>query len=176
MTYKEIPDIKKCIEIGTITRPHGKDGEVLVSPKNIDITEFTEYEYVFLCRQERLVPFFIESASVKSNTLFVKFEDIQSLEKAEMYCGSKIYLEQAENTEEESIDSDLVGFSVIDSNTLENIGTIQEVITYSMNTVFDVKQKNNNSVLIPFAEALFKGIDEAAKTITMEIPDGILEA
>ncbi len=141
MTYKEIPDIKKCIEIGTITRPHGKDGEVLVSPKNIDITEFTEYEYVFLCRQERLVPFFIESASVKSNTLFVKFEDIQSLEKAEMYCGSKIYLEQGENTEEESIDSDLVGFSVIDSNTLENIGTIQEVITYSMNTVFDVKQK-----------------------------------
>ena len=108
--------------------------------------------------------------------MFVKFEDIQSLEKAEMYCGSKIYLEQGENTEEESIDSDLVGFSVIDSNTLENIGTIQEVITYSMNTVFDVKQKNNNSVLIPFAEALFKGIDEAAKTITMEIPDGILEA
>lgn len=176
MTYKEIPDIKRCIEIGKISRPHGKDGEVLVSTKNIDIAEFTKYEYVFLCRQERLVPFFIESASVKSNSLFVKFEDITSIEKSEIYCGTKIYAELSEDAEDDSIDMNLIGFSVINSNTLEIIGTIQEVISYSMNTVFDVKQKNNNSVLIPFAEALFKGIDEDAKTITMEIPDGILEA
>jgi len=176
MAYKEIPDIKKCIEIGTISRPHGKDGEVLVSTKNVDIVEFTEYEYVYLCRQERLVPFFIESASIKSNSLFVKFEDIKYIEKAEIYCGTKIYGELSEDAEEDPIDTNLVGFSVIDSNTHETIGTIQEVISYSMNTVFDVKQANNNSVLIPFAEALFKGIDEDAKTITMEIPDGILEA
>lgn len=176
MKYKEIPEINNCLEIGYISRPHGKDGEVLLSIKNVDYEDIQDLPYLFLCRQERLVPFFIEKATIKSNSFFVKFEDINTLEKAEQYCGTKVYIESDEEQDDDIQDNDLVGFSVIDFDTKATIGTIQEVIAYSLNVVFDVKKGDGSSVLIPFAEDLLKEINEELRTITLEIPDGILEA
>ncbi len=176
MKYKDIPEIDNCLEIGSISRPHGKDGEVLLSIKNVDYEDIQDMPYLFLCRQERLVPFFIEKATIKSNSFFVKFEDINSLEKAEQYCGTKIYIESAESEEDELQEDELVGYAVINSTTNETIGTIQEVIAYSINVVFDVKKKDGSSILLPFAEDLLKEINDEQKTITLIIPDGILEA
>ncbi len=176
MKYKEIPEINNCLEIGYISRPHGKDGEVLLSIKNVDYEDIQDMPYLFLCKQERLVPFFIEKATIKSNSFFVKFEDINSLEKAEQYCGTKIYIESEEDGDEDIQDNDLVGFSVINHATNESIGCIQEVIAYSLNVVFDVKKKDGSSVLIPFAEDLLHEVNEELQTITLDIPDGILEA
>ena len=66
MNIREVPDIQQCVEIGTISRPHGKDGEVLVSAKNIDYEDFQDLKYVFFRLQERLVPFFIESVMLSA--------------------------------------------------------------------------------------------------------------
>lgn len=175
MNIKEVPDINKCVEVGMISRPHGKDGEVLVSTKNIEPAEFRDLEYVFFCLQERLVPFFIESVTLKSNSVFIKFEDIQTMERAEMYCNTKIYLEGEGDFESEDVDFDLVGFELFDSVTNQKIGEIQEVIAYSMNVVLDVKRQDESSVLIPFAEELLKECNEEQKVLVMQIPEGLLD-
>lgn len=175
MNIKDIPDINHCVEVGMISRPHGKEGEVLVSIKDIDASDFKDLEYVYFCLQERLVPFFIESVTLKNNSVFVKFEDIKTMEKAEHYCSTKIYLEQDDDYESEDLDVDLVGFSVIDSSTKQKVGDIQEVLAYSMNVVLDVKKTDGSSVLVPFADELLEQCDESAKTLVLRIPDGILE-
>lgn len=40
MNIREVPDTSHCIEIGMITRPHGKDGEVLVLQKTLTMRIF----------------------------------------------------------------------------------------------------------------------------------------
>lgn len=176
MNIVSIPNISDCEEIAVITRPHGVDGEVLVSVKNVDYEDFKDFGFVFFQLQERLVPFFIEKVTIKSNSLFVKFEDIQTIEKAELYCGTKIFMEFDSESSEEEIDSELVGFTIIDAKNKQKIGVVQEVIVYSMNVVLDVLQTNNTSVLIPFADELVKDFNEDDKKIIMEIPEGLLDA
>ena len=76
----------------------------------------------------------------------------------------------------EDVDSEFVGYSVVDVKNQQTIGIIQEVIVYSMNVVLDVLRPNKTSVLIPFAEELVKDINESDKKIVMEIPEGLLDA
>ena len=176
MNIHHIPTISQCIEVGTIARPHGKEGEVLVNIKNVNINDFKDVPYLFFCLQERLVPFFVQTVTFKNNSVFIQFEDIKTMEKAELYTGTKLYLE-AENCslEEDSEQLNLEGFTVIDATTKNVIGIIQEVITYSMNIVLDVKKTDGNSVLLPLADDLIKECDETEKKLILNIPDGILE-
>lgn len=176
MNNQSIPTISQCLEVGTIARPHGKEGEVLVNCNNIDAEEFKEVPYVFFCLQERLVPFFIQKVSLKNNSVFIQFEDIKTMEKAELYSGTKLYLEAENCTKEEDTEHfDLDGFTIIDATTRNEIGIIQEVITYSMNIVLDVKKADGNSVLLPLADDLIQECDEKKKKLVLTIPDGILE-
>ncbi len=177
MEIKPIPNIENCREIGLISRPHGNEGNVLISTKNISNEDFKSFDYVFFKLQERLVPFFIESVTLKSNSVFVKFEDITSMSKAEMYCGTRVYIEQdEEETSEDGQLQELEGFYVVDAKTQKRIGKIQEVVEYSINVVLDIQTPEGKSVLVPFADELLKDCNESTKTIVLEIPDGILEA
>lgn len=175
MNIREVPETSHCIEIGMITRPHGKDGEVLVSAKNIDYEDFRELKYVFFRLQERMVPFFIDSVTIKSNSLFVKFEDISTMEKAEQYCSTRLYIENDGDSENEESDDDRIGFTVIDNATHQEIGKIHEIIAYSMNVVLDVTRADGTSVLLPYAEDLLVDLNEEHQTITLRIPEGLLE-
>lgn len=176
MNIVPIPNLSDCEEIAVITRPHGVDGEVLVSAKNIDYEDFKDFDFVFFQLQERLVPFFIEKVTIKSNSLFVKFEDISTIEKAELYCGTKIYMNFESEVDAEDVDSEFVGYSVIDEREQQKIGVVQEVFEYSMNILLDVLRSDNTSVLIPFANELVKEINDEEKKIIMEIPEGLLDA
>jgi len=174
MNIRPIPTIKQCTEIGTIVRPHGKEGEVLIATK-CDLERFQSLSYVFICLQERLVPFFISSVSSKGNSIFIQFEDIQSMEKAETFCGLKIYSEGKNDDTDTSTDVDIIGYTITNAETNEVIGSIHDIIAYSMNVVLDVTRPDGTSVLIPFAEDLIMGSNEKEKNITMTIPDGLLE-
>lgn len=175
MNIKNIPDISTCVEVGYISRPHGTEGEVLVVVKRMAPDVFAEQEYVFLRLQERLVPFYIQSVTLKSNSVFVRFEDIDSLERAEQYVSTKIYVEGIESEEQDEDNADLIGFTVIDDGTKQPIGVVREVVTYSLNVVLDVVRQDGDSVLIPFAEDLLKSYDEEQHTITMVIPEGLFD-
>ncbi len=176
MNIVPVPNLSDCEEIAVITRPHGVDGEVLVSVKNIDYEDFKDFDFVFFQLQERLVPFFIEKVTIKSNSLFVKFEDISTIEKAELYCGTKIFMEIESDSEVEESDFEYVGYSVVDVSNQQKIGVVHDVVAYSMNILLDVLNLDNISVLIPFADDLVKEINDNEKKIIMEIPEGLLDA
>lgn len=176
MTIPQIPDINQCIEIGTISRPHGKDGAVMLSTKNLSLDKYKTLKFVFFCLQNRLVPFHIESVTVKSNSVIIKFEDIQSMEKAELYCSTKLYIEQTDIEDNgESEDDEIIGYTIINDENEERIGTVQEVMNYSSNVVLDIRRNDGTAVLIPFADDLVRQINDETKTIVMTIPDGILD-
>lgn len=176
MTIPQIPDINQCIEIGTISRPHGNDGAVMLSTKNLSFDKYKTLKYVFFCLQNRLVPFYIESVTIKSNSVIILFEDIQNIEKAELYCSTKLYIEQTDSDNDEENDEDeLIGYTIINGEKKECIGEVQEVMDYSSNVVLDIRRNDGTTVLIPFADDLVQQINDDTKTIVMTIPDGILD-
>ena len=98
------------------------------------------------------------------------------MEKAELYCSTKLYIEQTDIEDNgESEDDEIIGYTIINDENDERIGTVQEVMDYSSNVVLDIRRNDGTTVLIPFADDLVRQINDETKTIVMTIPDGILD-
>ena len=148
----------------------------MLSTKNLSLDKYKSLKFVFFCLQNRLVPFFIESVTIKSNSVIIQFEDIHSMEKAELYCATKLYIEQTDiEDDSENEDDEIIGYSIINGENGERIGSVQEIMDYSSNVVLDIRRDDGTSVLIPFADDLVRQINDETKTIVMTIPDGILD-
>jgi 16S rRNA processing protein RimM len=60
-------DIENCYKIGYVIKPHGLKGGVTVSLDADIPNDFSSLETVFLQEAHSLVPYFIESVSLKGN-------------------------------------------------------------------------------------------------------------
>ena len=65
----------------------------------------------------------------------------------------------------------LVGFAVIDNDTQQVVGHIASIDDSTINILFCLE----DGQLIPASEELITAIDQNKKTITMALPQGILE-
>ena len=110
-------DIKSSLKIGYILKPHGLKGEVTVS-LDTGIPEGIEsLQSVFLEKDNRLVPYFIESISIRGQKAFVKFDDVDSLETAEEISRQGIYIPKparAKSKQGEYYPDEVIGFEVYD--------------------------------------------------------------
>ena len=73
-----------CFELGKITKTHGLKGEVVLW-LDVDFPEdYEDLESILLEERGELVPYFMESYRLSGNRAIVKFEDIDTFEKAEL--------------------------------------------------------------------------------------------
>lgn len=159
-------------QIGHITRTHGVKGEVSMTFTD-DVWDRADADYVFLQLDGIFVPFFFEEWRFRSDTVcLLKFVDIDSVEQAQELCGATVWfphsLTPEVSGEEEFTWQHFTGFSLVDA-TKGNIGTIGHVDTSTPNVLFEVGEH-----LIPAAEPLVEHIDHKARTIYMNLPEGLL--
>ena len=131
-------------------------------------------EYLILEVDGILVPFFMEEYRFRSDsTALVKFEDIDTQDRARELTNCDVYFprELSDNDEEEISWSFLVGFSIIDDESGKNVGTIANIDDNTMNILFELE----DGTLIPASEELITDIDKDNKTITIALPEGILD-
>jgi 16S rRNA processing protein RimM len=64
----------------------------------------------------------------------------------------------------------LVGFTVIDFNNNKKIGKIAYIDEQTINTMFEL----TDGTLIPASEELIEDVDIDGKTVTINIPEGLL--
>ena len=67
----------------------------------------------------------------------------------------------------------IVGFSIVDSH--QAVGTITSVDDSTENILFEVLTADNRTILIPAVPEFIKDIDEEKRTITMDLPGGLLD-
>src|SRR5689334_20185233 len=124
--------IEDSFYIGYITKTKGLKGEVQL------FFEFQDYEdleldAVFIGLNGKLVPYFIASYKLQSNsTGYFYFEDIDTIEKAEKILKKKVYLPKTKmpvRDEDDFFYTDLKGFIVHDEHYGE-LGEIVEVFEY----------------------------------------------
>lgn len=165
------------VEIGAIKRIHGVAGEVQIfwlPSANLDETE--QLESVFIVIDGIPVPFFITSIRGKSADIsIVKFDEVDSMAAANGLVGAKVLANMAEPDENDELFlDDLVGFTVIDK-TGTQVGQITAFEEYATNAVFIVNSSRGKEIMLPASPELIIDINEETKTLTLQIPEGLLD-
>ena len=172
---------EQLIEIGTIQKLHGLKGELNVSVSNAIFDEVKKCPYL-VCQMDGIfVPFFIDSYRWKGDTIvLLQFEDVDTPEKANDFCGKTLYFDRRCFTTKEAKDYDteveedkgMVGYHVVDV-TLGDLGEITDINDLTANILFIVDH-NGEELLIPAADELVRNIDDEQKTILMDLPAGLV--
>lgn len=166
---------EEVFKIGVINKPHGVKGEVSFTFTD-DIFDRVDCDYLILLLDGIFVPFFIEEYRFRSdNAALVKFEGIDTAEKARMFTNVEVFFPSKYMDEEDAIGSwnFFVGFTVIDE-IHGNLGQIVAVDDSTMNVLF-VIEKDGEEVLLPAHEEFLKNIDAKGKIVYAQIPEGLLE-
>ena len=120
------------------------------------------------------MPFFLEEYRFKSDAnALVKFDGIDTLERAKELTGCEVYFPR-ELTDEDSEHiswAEIVGYQLIDAETGSVAGTIASVDDSTLNTLFELEDGR----LIPASEELITHIDTKKHQIEIKLPEGILE-
>ena len=160
-------------KIGKIGKPHGVKGEVSFHFSD-DVFDRTDAEYLMLCIDGLLVPFFMEEYRFRSDeTALVKFCDIETQERAAELTGCEVFFsrEMSDSDNENFSWAEIVGFILKDKATGNDIGRIASVDDTTVNILFELE----DGTLIPASDELISNININKKEIVIELPEGILD-
>lgn len=167
---------EEILPIGQITKPHGLKGEMTFTAYST-ILEDVDVPFVILEPDGLLVPFYIESIRMKTDTTgLIKLERVDSDEQARELIGQTIYLPNHYLDEIEDDEFELeyfIGFEVFDA-TFGKIGKIIAVDESTTNTLF-VVEHGDNEVLIPAAEEFIDDMNHEKRVISLNLPEGLLD-
>lgn len=165
---------QEVYKIGVIGKAHGVKGELSIQIDD-DVFDRVDAEYLVLKLDGIFVPFFMEEYRFKSDSVaLVKFEGVDTQERARELTGVEVYFprELAEQDEDAELSySALVGYTLIDDNSGKPVGTIAYVDEQTINIMFELEDGR----LIPASEELIVDVDQKNRTITLDIPEGILD-
>lgn len=160
-------------KIGKLGKAHGIKGEVTMHVDD-DVFDRVDAEYLILELDGILVPFFMEEYRFKINeTALIKFDGIDTLERARELTGSDVYFPRNMATSDENDElsyAQLVGYTIINANDGKEVGEIALIDEQTINIMFEL----TDGTLIPASEELITDIDTEKKTITLNIPEGLL--
>ena len=164
---------EEVFKIGRLGKTHGVKGEISFLFED-DVFDRTDADYLVLMVDGILVPFFIEEYRFKSDSnAIVKFEDIDSQERARELTGCEVFFPRAHSeSDDEGLSwAEIIDYSLIDAATGQAFGLISSVDDTTLNILFELE----DGKLIPASEELITAVDKENKTITIELPQGILD-
>ena len=168
---------EEVFKIGSFNKPHGIKGEISFTFTD-DIFDRSECDYLVCLLDGIYVPFFIEEYRFKTDTTaLIKFEGIDSAEKARMFTNIPVYFPKKYVAEEESDDISswnyFVGFKVLDTK-YGSLGEIVAVDESTMNVLFYINREGEE-IIIPAHEEFIINLNKKERIITVELPDGLID-
>ena len=162
---------EEVYRIGRLGKTHGVKGEVSFQFDD-DIFDQVDCDYLVLDVDGILVPFFIEEYRFRSDSVaMVKFEDIDTQQRAAELTGCDVYFPRALAAEDESPSlTMLVGFDIVEANGGTTVGRIAAIDDSTANLLFELEDGR----LIPANDDLIEDIDTQQQKITMSLPEGLL--
>ncbi|SEJ11461.1 16S rRNA processing protein RimM [Dyadobacter sp. SG02] len=166
-----------CYLLGYIVRTHGTAGNVVIYLDVDYPDDYEDLETVYVEIKGELVPYFIEDINLqKQSNAIVTFEDVDTIVKAQALVGSSLYLPLEDLNElgdDEFYYHEIKGFKVVDE-TKGELGIVREV--YSLNGQDLIAMDYQGSeVLIPTANDIVIKADKEAKSLLVNLPEGLLE-
>ena len=162
---------KDAVLVGVIIAPHGVAGAVSAeclsdNPRRFAVgAELTD---------DRGQVYKIAQASPHKGRLLLRLEGVDRREDAEKLRGKKLYAvpdEQDQLPDGQYYHYQLIGLKVRENGEL--LGELNEVLSYSANDVFLVRDSSGKELLIPALKAIVKNIDLEQKIMNVELPEGL---
>lgn len=172
--------MENLIEIGTLGRPHGVEGEINAR-LTIDVPTFeslcdSEELFIFVYIEGLPVPMKVEGWREKGpEGILLKLKRFDTREDAFKLTGSLFAVEESLLGEEAMFSpSHFVGFQIY---TLSHryIGRVVRVDDSTANILFAVETEDGKEILVPVADELVQEVDAVNRIIELSIPDGILD-
>ena len=168
--------MSQYIHIGKIVAPHGITGHVIIEHALGKPIHFKGIDAIFVEKNAAsFIPYFIQSAAAKTDTIsHLQLEGINSREATAMLLGKKVWLPQDEF--QKLVDKQsplaLLGYTVVEAG--KSLGVIQEVIEQPHQLMVTILYQGHEAY-IPLHEESLKAVNHKAKTISVELPDGLLD-
>ena len=164
---------EEVYKIGRLGKVHGIKGEISFLLDD-DVFDRVDADYLVIDVDGILVPFFIEEYRFKTDSnVLMKFDGIDTQERARELTGCDVYFPRAlAESDEDSISwAEMIGYSLVDAQSGQKIGTIAAVDDSTINILFELEDGR----LIPASEELITNIDTQKHQIEINLPEGILE-
>lgn len=136
--------MQKRLEIGQIVNTVGLKGFVRVVPYTDDNKRFDLLKSVYLVDKKHYKKYEIEEVKYQKNLILLKFKNVNSIEEAEQLRNLYIEIDREDAVklpEDSYFIVDLIGLDVINIETKEVIGKIEDVFSTKSNDVYVVKNE-----------------------------------
>lgn len=175
----EEKDIKA---IGKFQKTHALKGE-LNALLDIDPEYVSEGNALIVEVDGCYVPFYASSIRPKGSFSFlIKLDGIDSEAEAKPFVNKIVYALKNDladfldlDSEEIRDEEDLSGYKIIDNGTKEEIGEIKSVDSSTDNLLFIVVSNSGEEVFIPAVDDFIVEINDDDGTITMDLPEGLID-
>ena len=160
------------IKLGQVTAPVGIKGEIRVYPY-LEQTRFSDIKRMCI---EDLPPADVEKMRADKALLVIKLSGINDRNAAEALRGKNLYLSQGDRLdlgEDTYYVDDLVGMAVADEEG-RPVGTLKSVITRPAQDLYEI-QTGDKSFLLPAVKEFILKVDTENRTVTVHLPEGIME-
>jgi 16S rRNA processing protein RimM len=163
------------ILLGRIQKVQGYDGTLKVKLERDFIENIPTLEWVFLEIEGKPVPFFVSSTDYEGNDILkIRLTGYDTFEKASMFAGCRVNMTSGTLKENSGDNSDITGFTVMLSDK-SIVGTIEEIIINPGHDLIRILSPAKKEVLVPLHSDFISGINKKNKTITMDLPEGLME-
>lgn len=153
------------LEVGKIVKAHGIKGEVLVALTG-DRTERVAKGAVLQTKDGRALV--VRTATSHQGKWIVAFEGVATRTEAEALHGQALFAEPIDDPDALFV-HDLIGSTVVDATTAEEIGTVESV---EANPASDLLVLAGSGHLIPVRFVVDR---DAAGRLRVDLPEGLLD-
>jgi 16S rRNA processing protein RimM len=166
------------LPIGFILKPHGLKGGMIVEIEEGYEEILEESDCLLVEVEGGLVPFFVTEDGLNfrsSTSLCISFDGYDSVEKVRPLCGCKIFIHRDVEIDQSNNEelNELIGVTVFDE-VRGKLGKIIRVDDFSGNVVLTVGYAGRE-VLIPLSEQIILRLDQSAKELYVDCPEGLID-
>jgi 16S rRNA processing protein RimM len=168
-------DKNNLSKIGFVNKAVGFKGRLSLLTDVAKPESLRKQKFFFLLLEGLPVPFAIEEMEINDSELLVKLEGIDDESQAKKLLRLDVYGEKMKAPEKRSLGGwkELENFTAIDQEYGE-IGIILEVQEYPMQMIARALI-GEKEVLFPLNEDVVVDIDEAKKSVYLDLPPGLLD-
>ena len=158
------------ITAGQIVNTHGIRGEVKVLPRGVEPELLAECSTLYIGEK----PCRLTAGRVHKGCLLAKLEGVDSMDAALALKGRSVSIRRldVQLPEGEYFDQELVGLAVRDADTGEELGKVEEVLTYPAHKIYVVRG-GRDEYLVPAVPAFIARIDVPGETMDIHMMEGL---
>ena len=158
------------ITAGTVVNTHGVRGEIKLLPQGVEPELLAGCKTFYLDGE----PYTPAACRVHKGCLLLKLKGIDDMDAALALKGRTVTIRRGDVKLPEGtyFDQELVGLAARDAETGEDLGRVEEILTYPAHKVY-VLRGGRDEFLVPAVPAFIAGIDLAAGTMDIHMMEGL---